>query len=525
MDFELTAKNYRCFTDANLLRVSISDGFTAIVGANNTGKSTILRLFYELRGMFASVRDERGLGSALLNSSMLPRYQGLADPASLFSHQSKRAMEIEVSIRGRRIPDEAVAAKFVVKRDQYVSTSLTLTSGAVVDHDSVDAKRFRPSGKIRLERGETEVDSARMVAVLNDLWDTMYIGSLRNALDLASESPYYDIQVGRGFIDQWRGLKDGLDDEARLARGIELSIATIFGFEHVEITPASDGKTLRLMIDGEPHRLSDVGTGISHFVIALVSVAIRRPAWILIDEPELGLHPALQMRFLTALGSYASKGVIFATHSLGLARTVANRIYTTHRIGAGRVQVRQLDETRNLSEFLGMIGFSAHQELGYEMILLVEGPTDVPVIQHLLRVYKKDHRVVLLPLGGANMINGSVASQLGEIKRLCPKVVALIDSERVAEGAEIHSDRIAFVAACSAHGIQCHVLARRATENYFTEAAIQSVEGETARALGPFEKPDQRQNKWQKGRNWLIAQGMSRDDVDATDLGQFLAKL
>jgi len=46
MNFALTIKNYRNFGTA---RIDLVEGqFTALVGKNNAGKSTILRMFYEL---------------------------------------------------------------------------------------------------------------------------------------------------------------------------------------------------------------------------------------------------------------------------------------------------------------------------------------------------------------------------------------------------------------------------------------------------------------------------------------------
>src|SRR5690348_1964126 len=50
--FDLTIKNYRCFADEEPARISVRPGFTAFLGPNNAGKSTMLRLFYELRTLF-----------------------------------------------------------------------------------------------------------------------------------------------------------------------------------------------------------------------------------------------------------------------------------------------------------------------------------------------------------------------------------------------------------------------------------------------------------------------------------------
>jgi predicted ATP-dependent endonuclease of OLD family len=52
MDIELTLKNYRCFSDEKPARIEIRQGFTAFLGINNSGKSSLLRFFYELRDLF-----------------------------------------------------------------------------------------------------------------------------------------------------------------------------------------------------------------------------------------------------------------------------------------------------------------------------------------------------------------------------------------------------------------------------------------------------------------------------------------
>ena len=68
-----------------------------------------------------------------------------------------------------------------------------------------------------------------------------------------------------------------------------------------------------------------------------------------------------------------------------------------------------------LSEFLGELSFSGYKELGFDKILLVEGPTDVTTVQEFLRILQKDHMVVLLPLCGSSLINASAEPQLSLI--------------------------------------------------------------------------------------------------------------
>ena len=52
MDVLLTLKNYRCFEDKHPASFRLSTGFTSFVGVNNSGKSTLLKFFYEFRSLF-----------------------------------------------------------------------------------------------------------------------------------------------------------------------------------------------------------------------------------------------------------------------------------------------------------------------------------------------------------------------------------------------------------------------------------------------------------------------------------------
>ena len=60
MQVDLTIKNYRCFSDQSPARLSLQSGFTAFVGMNNSGKSTLLRFLYEMRGIFTLMGSDYG---------------------------------------------------------------------------------------------------------------------------------------------------------------------------------------------------------------------------------------------------------------------------------------------------------------------------------------------------------------------------------------------------------------------------------------------------------------------------------
>ncbi|MHC5822921.1 MAG: hypothetical protein ACYT04_45590, partial [Nostoc sp.] len=213
-------------------------------------------------------------------------------------------------------------------------------------------------------------------------------------------------------------------------------------------------------------------------------------------------------------------GVLFATHSIGLARSSAERIYTVRKGNDGS-EVREYEKNPHLSELLGELSFSTYKEFGFDKILLVEGPTEIKTIQQFLRKYKKDHEILLLPLGGGSLINDSFELELEEIKRISDKIFVLIDSERKFADAELEPTRQAFLDMCQRIGILPHVLERRATENYFPDRAVKLVKGSNFRELQPYEKLADAPG-WGKAENWKIAREMTLDELEGTDLGVFI---
>jgi ABC-type cobalamin/Fe3+-siderophores transport system ATPase subunit len=524
--FEL--KNYRCFPDSRPARFIVRDGFVSFVGVNNAGKSSLLRFFYEFRQLFGAISQMNSpeLLQALRGEDRNFAPQGLTDYAEVFTDTNDRDLTIAVSCSpeatpsGQALPDRL---ELIVRRTGQFYTARVRTDGEfVTPHGELGWNGENILVDMGLERG----DLSEYIAAFAALAQTLYIGPFRNAINVGSNESYYDLRVGQAFIQAWNVFKTGgRRSDANAAIAVTEDIQRIFGFDSLEINASADGQSLQLFIDGRPYRLHELGAGIAHFIIVLAFVATQQPAFLMIDEPELNLHPALQLDFLTTLGSYATHGVLFATHLIGLARAGSQSIFSVRRIAQSESEVAEYEQTGRLSEFVGELGFSGYQELGFDKILLVEGPTDVTAFQRLLRLYGLEHKVLLVPLGGSSLINARAEPQLMELKRITENITALIDSERSEEGEPLAEDREGFRLACSTAEIECKVLDRRALENYFTEQSVQVVKGEGYRALRPFERLKDVEPSWAKAENWKIAGELTRAEVDGTDLGTFLTGL
>ena len=511
MNIEITVANYRCFSDAHPARFTIGPGFTGVVGVNNSGKSSLLRFLYDFRELFQLFHKTETV--RMLANKAPYGFGGGSQLLDTLSNHNSRPMKIAI-----KSDDPQVQLELTYGRDGSLGMTHT-----------------QPESRAHYGSTVSYPDSA-LTDVITSLANTMYAGPFRNILNfspsgfvLGLDRPvYHDLFIGQQFIQAWRRWKVGSDRQGNeLAVRITDDLARIFGLNRLEINASEGERTLKLLIDGKSYDLEDLGSGLAQFIVVLTNAAFKKPAFILIDEPELNLHPALQLDFLTTLASYAQIGVVFATHNLGLARSLGNRIYSTSRHRGGTCTLRQLEATPRLPEFLGEMSFSAHRELGFEKLLLVEGATEITTIQQFLRKLNKEHEVMLLPLGGTATINGRTAAvqQLEEVLRITPHVAALIDSERTSSEDSLKPDRVAFEAACKHLGIRIHVLQRRATENYLPDRAVKAVKGAGFRALEHYESLRTLSNGWAKADNWRIAAEMTTEELSATDLGQFLTEL
>jgi predicted ATPase len=516
---QLTIKNYRCFVAPTV--VEVDSGFTAFVGVNNAGKSAFIRFLVEFRQLFEILQHHNTIQPMLVvNGSTNVQVQQVLDPEEAFSNLNDGPIEIEIDFSGEHLSSRASSiTQVVILIDRYLRCSLQISTAEIGRVDFSKGLSWPNHTMVSASGGQ--IDFQPLMNLAKTLRNTLYIGPFRNIINVGANAAYFDIQIGDAFVSQFRELKTGANkkNSAGMQRLID-DVRRIFEFDSLAIEPSSDNRSLHITVNGKPFKQHELGSGLSQFIVVLANAAIKKPSLILIDEPELNLHPRLQLDFLTALGSYATDGVWFSTHSLGLARSAAERVYSVQRVSDGNSSVSPLEGTPRAAEFLGELSFSTQRELGADQILLVEGPTEVKVVQQLLRRKRKDHLIVLMSMHGH--LPDEV--ELDEVLRITPKVAALIDSEKASADAELEHKRKMFSEMFQAKGLVVHVLERRATENYFTDAAVKQVFGSGFRALAPYEKLKDVTPHWGKNQNWLLALP-SAEAIDQTDLGRFLSTL
>ena len=276
-----------------------------------------------------------------------------------------------------------------------------------------------------------------------------------------------------------------------------------------------------------------MGGGISHFILVLANALIRQPSYILVDEPENGLHPKMQEMFLRTLASKAKIGLIATSHSIGLARSVgADRIYTMSRNSSQRLLLTKFGQHQSMTirDSLNELGYSQFVELGGDNILLVEGRTDIKSFKEILRLYNIEHHFIILDLGGSNFINKDSYDELAELKRLNAKSYSVIfDSEYTRDNDTLKQSFQDFISNCESLSFNVFVTDRYSTENYITQEAINRVIGSQYPVLEKYENMEGSERKaaftkWGKNQNWLMFREMEKTDFESTELHNFITE-
>lgn len=513
MNLEISVKNYRCFNDRFPARLKMTRGSSALIGANNVGKSALLRLFYEIRPLLqkASASPEACL-SFFEHGFALPPLPNQTDPHDLFHRGNFQDIVLGISFLNPEILKDSPWA-----RESFI----------VIGRKTLHCQaRFHAFTGLKgnLEHNQQALSLWRN-ALLN-LSRTLYAGPFRSLATVESRGTY-DLRQGQQFIDLYRDLihpaKAALSNApARL----EDEIKNLFHLKHFAILSPGPDKPLIVQVDKTEYPLEEVGSGIAQAIQLFVHALALKPDYILVDEPECHLHPSYQSDFVTALSGMARVGLVFSSHNSGLAKTSADRTYFVERSADDtHTLVNIIHPDQRLSEVMGEISFSAQQQQGCAKVLLVEGPTEIKAVRQILQKMQAGNNLVLIPLGGGSMITPNRGDELKEVKKIGENVYALIDSEKPSAHASLAEDRRGFQESCRQAGILCHILERRSFENYFTDRSVKRVFGKYYGALGPYEDVKARYRNWQKTENWKVVRDMRLSELEDTDLGRFLRKV
>lgn len=493
-NFKIKIWNYRSIPIDSPVEIEIKGGILFILGINNCGKSNLLRFLYDFRNGFLI---QRGVYSKKNNIGI----------DSFYDH-----------VINRRFSDKGIQFKLYVDE---ITVSYDVTPNGNNPHtNSVFVTYSISSEEVKFEK-----DWDLIIDCVNQLQNAMYVGAGRVVLHQTSAS-YYDVEIGNRFYQLWGQWSAGGDLE-RMEKIdlLKAELKELFQFSQFEIILEESKSKLFIKTDDGLFDLNSLGSGITHFIFVLANALIKSPSFVLIDEPETGLHPRLQQLFIQALAAKAKIGLIATSHSVGLARSSGDNVLSLTRDKVGRAYLAPFGKhfVPSIGQSITELGYSQYAELGGNSILLVEGRTDIKAFREILRLFRVEHKFIIMSFGGRQFITkdkSKIFDELLELNRFNTQVSVIFDSEYNSSSEVLKDELKAFEECCLQLGFKVFPTEFHSTENYISQMAINSVLGKhKALKLNPFEKFE---NQWGKEQNWLMFREMNKSDFDSTKLGDFI---
>jgi len=230
------------------------------------------------------------------------------------------------------------------------------------------------------------------------------------------------------------------------------------------------------------------GTGLKHFLDVLLKITVSGADIVLLDEPELGLHPDLQRRFIEYLHQLADeKDVQFfmATHSPVLLNYAD--IMSYYRIINIRGKREALPVPNDaIHTLLSDLGIRPSDVFNKDICVLVEGATDVVFFEHIVHeLYSHEFADVAIGViqYGGSAAEGIVSGAI-DVANITPaqKYTLWIRDRDAPPDEEPSENSTKFVNALKEHGLEAHIWEKREIEYYYPEEVmVAAQQGDEAR--------------------------------------------
>lgn len=424
----------RSFKGLSQVRLDDCGPINAIVGRNNSGKSSVLHAI-----------DMAGLA---LSVNRWDFFQPKLEIKDLFADVGQ--FSLAIGFDGGSSVSLTANAQYGPKfqpeptQEQRIKTVLVLPDVA--------------GGMLR-RRHQTPLNIIQYVESRNY--------SEVNALEILFAIKFYAERSERGLTpDMYQALIDEIrhyfpDIDAVESARTEQDVATLTYSEY--------GRKLDILYSG---------TGLKHFLDVLLKTTISGANVVLLDEPELGLHPDLQRRFVEYLVRLSKdKGTQFflATHSQVLLNYAEFIKYfcISNTKGARTLTAVSREAVDTLINDLGL---RPSDILHQDICLLVEGATDVIYFEHVLRsLYKAEFENVavgVIQYGGSaaeGIISGTI--EVSNIVSAQRNAIWVRDRD-ASPSAEPSVNSTRFANALQREGFTCHIWSKREIEYYFPLALL-----------------------------------------------------
>jgi energy-coupling factor transporter ATP-binding protein EcfA2 len=335
------------------------------------------------------------------------------------------------------------------------------------------------------------------ISPLNALGGTTYLPNIRFITEQGHEPkqfaktsfPGHTVAFGK-VIDTLARMDrpsfEDMEEEKRRLKQICDFLAFCLDCRSATIEVPADRKTILIGINGRIRPLASLGTGIEQLLmIGLASIGFPGKL-VLIDEPELHLHPTAQRRIMKYLNESVDAQFVMATHSAPILDAIdADIIQLTDE--EGTTASRTIASNRDRSQAVRDLGHSPSELVQTKFAIWVEGPSDRVYLNSWIS--KMDATLVegidytILFYGGRILSQHSFEdgeSDLVKAATLCRAFAVVIDSDRKPDKPRINATKNRVRTEIESEQGFCWITEGREIENYIPVDVVRKVAAELA---------------------------------------------
>ncbi len=485
IDFKITFSNFRSIMEP--ITLPFENRITFIVGPNNSGKSNILRFL-----------------AVLCNSAT----NGLDDVLDFPSETKEILLDFDFpkTLFEEALHDRKIATDFLKEsKETKACLSATFSRSGLLFSTSQSAifslipVRYFDRQGFGNDFGKTGSRDANLkdffqsLKVESHFNGTIYLPNVRFITSDRKEPPQFSNEKFPGGIVSFGKTVDQLatmdrPDFPDLNLGDRLKLICDFMQHTLEkneilLQVPTTKESIIISIDGVWRPISSLGTGVEQaLMIGLASFGFPGKL-VLIDEPELHLHPRAQKRMLGYLNNQEDTQFVIATHSAASIDAVpGDVIQVVHR--DGQTVGKLIRSSRERFQAVRDLGHSLSELVQTRFAIWVEGPSDRIYLNHWIEQIDPDLEegvdYSILFYGGRILSHHGFDDVEGDLVRalsLSRNFAVVIDSDRKNARARINATKSRVKKETETQSGFCWITKGREIENYLNQNVLKTLSG------------------------------------------------